>query len=281
MTQHLRMYCPKREDQNVPAPRGGRKVLRPPPPAAPSGTAVTAAAAAEAVDVPMPYLHVRWQAKPVPHMPRNATSLPGPQGVGTAVAKPRAKRESMAPPPPPPEAGCWGGCSVCNQCGNCRKRTCNNNNCSRCKRCPKCRKWGELLAAGDSNATRLQNEAAERPEVEKRQVLDPGNQAKLAATAHRPKSAPPGARQCPFCKKWLPSYHQENCPSMPYATWIEASRVRQIMKFGQETVDAWQVQCQHCTLPFPSGASKRVHLSGCERRRNEAGLPLNQFPATR
>ena len=186
----------------------------------------------------------------------------------------------MAPPPPPPVVGCWGSCSGCNQCGKCRTRACNGG-CARCARCPRCRKWGELLASDDGNAVRLQGEAIARPPVEKRAALDPGNKAKFAATADRPKSAPAGARKCPFCEKWLPSYHQENCASMPYATWLAATKSRQITKFGQAIVDSWTVQCQHCAVPFPSGASKRVHLTGCERRRNESDLPLNQFPATR
>ena len=222
MMQHLRMYCPKREDQHVPAPRGGRKVLRPPPPVTASEEALLTAKAS-ATGSTMPYVHARWQAKPVPHIPRKVSSLPAPKGEAGGAAKARAKRSTMAPPSPPPEAGCWGGCSGCNQCMQCRKRICNGK-CRKCSQCPKCRRWGKMLEDGNTNAERLQAEAVERPLVEKRTVLDPGNMAKLAATADRPKSAAPGARKCPFCEKWLPSYHQENCPSMPYATWLEASK---------------------------------------------------------
>ena len=68
---------------------------------------------------------------------------------------------------------------------------------------------------------------------------------------------------------------------MPFELWIGATKARAIAKHGQAVVDSWVVQCQHCATPFPSPASKRVHLAGCERRRNEAQLPLNQFPAIR
>ena len=123
--------------------------------------------------------------------------------------------------------------------------------------------------------------AVKLPPVEKRTVLDPGNQAKKAATAGRPKGAAPGSVVCPYCSKWLPPYHMENCPSMPFNTWIEATRARNVSKHGIDVVNSWVVQCQHCATPFPSSASKRVHLSGCERRRNNEDLPLNLYAVMR
>ena len=288
MTQHLRLYCPKREAQDIPAPRGGRKILRPPPPAAaaallppppPGGAEGSPKAVPNVKPVAMPYLHVRWQHKPVPHIPRNASSIPAAKGA--PKAGPRDKRMSNAPAPPPILMGCWGRCTACNGCKHCRARTCNGA-CGMCSRCKTCREWGERLSAEDPEAIRAQEETIGLPEMEKRTVTrDPGNKAKLSATADRPKTAPPGSRKCPYCDKWLMSYHQENCPDMPYEIWREATKQRLIIKHGQATVDSWNVQCQHCAQPFPSGASKRVHLTGCERRRAVAGLPLNQHPATR
>ena len=128
MAQHLRMYCPCTDDQSVPAARGNRKVLRPPPPAVPmappTGAAAAEADGAKAGQPNRPYIHVRWQAKPVPHMPRNVSSIPTAKAGGAAAPKPppRAKRATMAPPPPPPAAGCWGGCSSCNKFPRCRRR---------------------------------------------------------------------------------------------------------------------------------------------------------------
>ena len=68
---------------------------------------------------------------------------------------------------------------------------------------------------------------------------------------------------------------------MPFELWVQALRARAIAKHGQEVIDSWSIQCQHCGSPFASGASKRVHLSGCERRRNEESLPLNTYPVVR
>ena len=126
-----------------------------------------------------------------------------------------------------------------------------------------------------------QAEAERLPPVPKRLPADPGFQARAAKAAARPKTAARGSVLCPYCSQWLPSSHQENCPRMPFELWREATRRRQLAKFGAEVVAAWPVQCQHCALPFPAPASKRVHLSGCERRRIDAELPLNQYPVVR
>ena len=141
------------------------------------------------------------------------------------------------------------------------------------------------LANEEPEATRIHEERLLQPEVVKRKAKDPGNVAKSAATAKmaaaRPADAPANSRPCPYCKKWMPHTHPENCPQMPYDFWIEATRQRNIAKHGADVVNKWSTQCQHCATAFPSPASKRVHLSGRERRRNEAGLPLNLHPVVR
>jgi hypothetical protein len=278
VSQHNRLYCPFRESTTQPSTR--RKVLRPAPPQAPKVAPPPAAAVAAAAKAqgPMPYIHVRWQA-PLPQVPRADTSIPGEQ----APRQPRAKRPTAAPPPPQPPplmTGCYATCGRCNQCGACRRRECNGG-CVGCSKCKTCKAWGDRLAAKDPAATAKHAEMVLLPPVEKRKAKDPGNLAKWAATRDRPAGAPAGSVKCPYCEAWLPAWHQEGCPSMPYDIWIAATRARQVAKFGQPIVDTWTVQCQHCATPFPSGASKRVHLSGCERRRTAADLPLNMFPATR
>ena len=94
-----------------------------------------------------------------------------------------------------------------------------------------------------------QTEAA-KPPVEKSQVKDPGNEAKRANAKgkNRPADAPAGSIQCIYCHKWLPHYHVENCPEMPYETWINATKARAIAKHGAPVVQAWTVQCQHLSL---------------------------------
>ena len=276
LTQHDKLYCPLRESAAEPLTRQGRKILRPVPPkteseskAAPSHTDIESKPKA-------PYNHIRW-CEPLPPKARNATSLPS--DTGTSIPK-AAKRTSQAPAPQTPMGGCWGGCARCNQCGGCRRRICNGG-CTGCIKCTKCRTWGRLLESQDKNACEAQSEAVKLEPVIKRKPKDPGNVAKAAFIAARPKDAKAGSTPCPYCKEWLPHYHQEGCSKMPYDIWITALKTRNVSKYGEQVVDRWSIQCQHCGSPFPSPASKRVHLSGCERRRNEAGLALNTYPVIR
>jgi hypothetical protein len=132
------------------------------------------------------------------------------------------------------------------------------------------------LARGDAEAVAKHAECVALPAVEKR-----GKPAPRPEAEARPEGAAPNSQKCPYCEKWLPLFHRENCPSMPYELWIQATRQRQYAKHGAAVVDAWTAQCQHCATPFPADSSKRVHLSGCERRRREAELPMNMFPAIR
>lgn len=280
--QHLKSYCPLRVFEATET-RGGRKIIRPAPPPAPIDLARDADEAGKArPGLPKPYCHMRWAAPKI-QPKRNATSIPGERGDSGPKAK---KGPSQAPPPPATEEGCYGSCARCNQCTKCRMRICNGG-CVGCRnQCRKCRTWGQRLAAGEMLATAKHAACLALPIVPKRVgPKDPGHKAKSAAAAAidaaRPKNAPAGSRQCPYCEKWMPRTHQENCQSMPYEYWIDATRQRIIGKHGQSVVDSWHVQCQHCSTPFISFASKRVHLSGCERRRNEAGLPLNSYPVVR
>ena len=193
--------------------------------------------------------------------------------------EPRAKRAPQAPKKVTEEL-CWGSCARCNQCGTCRRYLCNGK-CTGCAKCTKCRSWGELVKQGNPDAVQVQENAAQQEPILKRQAKDPGNKAKIEFGKARPKSAAPGSTPCPYCLQWLPHYHQENCIKMPYDIWINALKNRSETKHGVAVVNSWTIQCQHCGSPFQSGASKRVHLSGCERRRNEAGLVLNSFPVIR
>ena len=80
------------------------------------------------------------------------------------------------------------------------------------------------MNAEEEEATSLQNTEAEKPHVAKRtSVPGPGNAAKAAVTAARPKDAKPGSSPCPYCKEWLPFYHQENYMKMPYDIWIQVT----------------------------------------------------------
>ena len=118
-----------------------------------------------------------------------------------------------------------------------------------------------------------------KPPVPAREGYTEIHLIRQATTQNRPANAAKGSTLCPYCQKWLPPYHQEGCPEMPFEIWIAATKARAIAKHGESVVKTWVIQCQHCATPFPSGASKRVHLAGCERRRNAAGLPLNSYPA--
>ena len=275
MTQHKKLYCPMREQESQIDPRQNRKILRPPPPKA--RAELTETEDAEKKPLPKaPYVHVRWSDS-LPRAPRLLTSVP-PAG-DYKRPEPKAKRPSQAPLMIIQD-GCWGGCARCNQCGACRKRKCNGK-CTGCVRCRKCRRWGEMLTEGSSEAIQKQDEALALPPVIKRKAADPGSSAKAAVTAARPKTAAAGSSPCPYCHEWLPFWHQPGCTKMPFELWAQALCARTIAKHGQEIVDSWNIQCQHCGTPFASGASKRVHLSGCERRRNEEGLPLNTYPVVR
>jgi hypothetical protein len=276
--QHKRLYCPARDEAVAPVTRGGRKALRPTPPVKPKAEPPALPGPVEFLALgPLPSIHVRWTPR-LPQAKRNPSSLPA--GPEPQPPPPVPKRPSKAPPPPPPQTGCFATCGRCNQCSACRRRVCNGR-CVGCSRCRTCREWGERLAADDAEAVAAQAQAQAMPPVAKRGAADPGNAAKKAAVAGRPADAPKGATQCPYCKKWLAPYHRESCPSMPYAVWIAATRHRQELQYGPLVVASWKVQCQHCATPFPSPASKRVHLAGCERRRNQEELPLNQYPALR
>ena len=76
---------------------------------------------------------------------------------------------------------------------------------------------------GDSVAVAKQEASVKMPTVEKRGAIDPFHKARNAAAAERAqdrlKDAAPGSRICPYCKKWMPKWYPENCPSMPYEYW--------------------------------------------------------------
>lgn len=280
MSQHTRQYCPLREDARERITREGRKVMRPMPPTRAKAEAPTALSQERQQELgPMPILHVRWTPA-LPQPKWAATSLPGAESVAKARATPRP---SLAPGSSRVNymtMGCYGSCSLCNKCGECRKRECNGG-CGNCKGCKRCRVWGEQLGRGDEATVRTQEVERQKPAVERRERIV-GPKREPARPKAMPKGTSPSTHtMCPYCSQWLPYYHRENCPSMPYEIWAETTRQRAVAKHGREVVDGWPVQCQHCATPFPSPASKRVHLSGCERRRNEAGLPLNSFPVIR
>jgi len=134
------------------------------------------------------------------------------------------------------------------------------------------------LEAGDEAARSKHEECVALPVVEKRVVIP---KPKAEARPARPADAPVGSQKCPYCEEWLPLYHREHCRKMPFDIWVRAVRDRDLVKHGPEVVGTWTIQCQHCATPFEKATSKRVHLSGCERRRVDAGLPLNTFPAMR
>ena len=284
VSQHERLYCPFRTTcttQEAQGSRKNRKVLRPPPPPPKAGLPSTPAQTLSAEELatigPMPSIHVRWSPV-LPQIKCAASSLPA--SSSSVAPAPREKRASMNPHSQ--IVPCYGQCSICITCAQCRRRLCNGS-CQRCKRCRKCRIWGEKLHAKDETVTATHNVEIQKPEVPKAR---PKAKAEPKQGPARPEVIPKGTSSkthsmCPYCNKWLPNFHREGCPSMPFEIWVNATRQRQIAKHGQTEVDSWKTQCQHCGTPFPSGASKRVHLSGCERRRNDANLPLNGFSAVR
>ena len=171
----------------------------------------------------------------------------------------RAKRLSAAPPPLA-LGPCYGSCSKCNHCKRCRERTCNGP-CRGCNGCKKRRTWGERLQANDTEAVAIQAAEVTKPPVEARPYGKTG-EARRAITEAGPKDAPSGSTPCTYCRIWLPPYRMQNCPDMPDDVWIKATKARQISKFGDAAVNSWPIQCQHCAQPFPTPASKRVHLAG-------------------
>ena len=277
MAQHLRHYCPARETGNEPLTRQNRKILRPVPPSKAQAAAPEIRSAEEfSATVKMPYQHVRW-TPPVPQAKWLRSSIPS---EGSVRAPPRERRPSQAPKKKI-IIGCYASCARCNQCGACKRRECNGK-CTGCVKCHQCREWGKLLLDGDPDAVATHEIEKAKPPVEKRSGgVTEAYKAKQAVGKNRPADAPKGSTPCPYCRKWLPAWHQEGCPSMPYEVWIAATRSRAVTKHGNEAIRSWRIQCQHCATPFLSPASKRVHLVGCERRRNQAGLPLNQYPVTR
>ena len=173
--------------------------------------------------------------------------------------------------------GCYASCAACNQCSKCRLRECNGG-CAKCQKCKLCREWGVLLAEGDATAVAKHAECTALPAVAKRAPPVPGPEV---VREGRPEGAPAGNTKGPFCGLWQPFYHREACPRMPFEVWMQATRQRQVGKYGLEAVELWTTQCQHCATPFPSNQSKRTHLPGCERRRVEEELPLNIYPVIR
>ncbi len=273
LMQHEKYYCPFRESstKGVDNARGGRKIFRPVPPKVAKAAAPVSLSAEDLAALgPAPRLHVAY--KPKPPAKRSSSSIPGGKNADSAnplMGRPSGVRYA---PVVKPSLGCYGQCGVCSRCKTCRERICNGK-CSFCKRCKTCREWGRLLEEGDEETVGIQTREIKRPPPPKKEGP--------FRIQNRPKEAPKHSVPCPYCSQWLPSYHQENCQSMPFELWIDACRRRNVAKFGQVAVDTWSVQCQHCATPFSSHASKRVHLSGCERRRTESNLPLNQFPVIR
>jgi hypothetical protein len=262
MEQHLKWYCPFREGQDGADTRGGRKTLRAAPPKKAVAEAPKMISAEELAALgPIPHAHVRWHA-PRPQAKRQASSLPGPPGEDARTVR-LPPRPAMRPKGALNLTGCYGGCASCNACVTCRNRTCNGT-CPACKRCAACRPWGERLGAGEAEVVGKHAESLLLPPVERRKKVA----AKAAPEPRpvRPANALAGNQLCPYCEKWLPTYHRENCPSVPYELWTHSTRTRQLEKFGEEVVNSWIVQCQHCAIPFQSANSKRVHLSGFERR---------------
>ena len=289
MPGHKRLYCPYRQTANLHATRGDRKVVRPVPP-------VTAKAASPAILSPeeasriarLPSIHPRWTPV-LPHakgcsMSLNPSSIPAPPAAHPEERPRKKPRPSQKPANPSYQIinGCFGACRLCNSCDNCRSSMCNGN-CGKCRMCKCCRDFGKLLSENNAQAISIFNQAKSRPAAN---VLPPLTKEQIRQRDQAKAAMPKGARSigmCPYCQKFLPHNHRENCPSMPYDVWIAATRARQLSAHGADTVNSWRVQCQHCTLPFPSIFSKRVHLAGCERRRNSCDppLPLNQYPAIR
>ena len=135
MTQHMRMYCPKRKTIEYDT-RMNRKVLTPPLPKAQFGNAIETFEDNVRERVKAPYLQVRWQEKTVPHKPRHATSIPGSSGD----IQPATPRKTCAAPTPAFKEGCWGSCARCILCSRCRRRLCNGG-CVGCRNCRKCKLW--------------------------------------------------------------------------------------------------------------------------------------------
>ena len=256
-----------------PRVRGNRQNTRPIPPKAALAPLPKALSREEFLALgPVPDVHARWY-DPLPQAKWNSSSLPAPPGVVLPKAVPRPARarhvrEEVR------LVGCYASCAACNQCSQCRLRLCNGG-CAKCKKCRLCREWGVLLAGGDAAATAKHAECVALPAVAKRAPPVP------VVREARPEGAPAGSTKCPFCGVWLPFYHREACPRMPYEVWMQATRQRQIVRHGAVTVGLWKTQCQHCATPFPSNESKRTHIPGCERRRVEAEMPLNVYPAIR
>ena len=66
-----------------------------------------------------------------------------------------------------------------------------------------------MLAEGNEMANSLHEVEVAKPAVAKYEKgVSEAFKAKQAVTANRPKDAAKGSTPCPYCKKWLPPYHQ-------------------------------------------------------------------------
>ena len=68
---------------------------------------------------------------------------------------------------------------------------------------------------------------------------------------------------------------------MPFEVWLAVLRSRLLEEYGQEAMDSWSLQCQHCETPFKDIFSKRVHAGHCRKKRVYHKLEINQYPALR
>ena len=194
-----------------------------------------------AVNVPKPGIHVRWSV-PLAQPKRNSSSIPGQRDESYPK---NTRGPSQRPADKPTDA-----------------------------------QLRAAMEASSSTASSSKASSSKTSSSKASSSKTPSAQPAVPIPA-KPKNAPRGSRLCPYCNQWMPNGHDENCQSMPYEFWIWATQQRQIVKYGEDVINSWDVQCQHCATPFPAPASKRVHLSGCERRRNAAGLPLNLYSAIR
>lgn len=88
---------------------------------------------------------------------------------------------------------------------------------------------------------------------------------------------------CQFCGKEQKNItsHEEGCQDMPFEVWLAVLRSRLLEEYGQDAIDSWSLQCQHCETPFKDIFSKRVHTGHCRKKRVYRQLEINQYPALR
>ena len=77
---------------------------------------------------------------------------------------------------------------------------------------------------------------------------------------------------CPWCEQKFQRRHQNNCPSMPHARWVDGIKEKMRKEVGDMEIQRWKDQCVQCGTVFPTSRYKSRHFSTCHRRAQDQGI---------